>query len=126
MLAVYRDLYPGISAGWVSVAGLEPGIFKPVTSLPEVLQACVDKLERKGARELAVQGLEVVRPLGHVYFRNTVPLAKQALVVRLIGYDEYYGVLVLCSGVEGYFSGRTLSEIDESRQLLNRLMAEAN
>jgi signal transduction histidine kinase len=128
VLEVYREKYPDISASWVSVAGLEPAVLRLIASCPESIHNRIPDLSKHDAQSLAEQNEVELIPHAaqHSLFNKLVPRPNDALVIRLIGYDEYYGILVLCSQVEGFFRGGPLTEIKESSRLLNRLMAEAN
>jgi signal transduction histidine kinase len=127
VLEAFQTSFPEITSGWISVAGLEPGQLRVLATMPASLAIRIPRMTRQQASEIAVKGHEIVSfPQSHFLFRASVPTARSALVLRLIGHYEYYGILVLCSANEGYFRGKELDVILDNLVLLNRLMAEAN
>ena len=127
VLAIYQLQFPGITAGWVSVAGFEPGILTPLAaSSPDVLGRVPD-LQKATARALAPNWVEdLTTPGANRYLIAPSPNARQAMVIRLRGHDEYYGLMVLCSDASSYLDATIVSEIRETLPLLNRVMAEQN
>lgn len=125
VLELYRKSFPGITSAWVCIAGIEPGCLKETGSSPASIRWQVQQITRTDANLLAIEGHEAFLPSEHPVITTTVSGSKHGLAVRLVGYKEYYGVLVFFSQTDRFFSGDCLSNIIETVPLLNRLMAEA-
>lgn len=128
LLALLHEHHPKIWQACISVAGLECGYFQPVATWPNEIRTKASRIPRDLADVLhGLSGENLVlaeKPELHPLLRKENMIVGGHLVIKLIGYNEYYGLIWL-DAEEDYFTGERLTEITEIVPALSRTVSEA-
>ncbi len=130
LLETVHDFYPGVSAACLAVVGLKCSFLTPVATFPqEFLERSIEvsRADADALRELS-QGR--ITDDANSLTVHSIPMDLRAtmsdlLVVQLVSYGEYFGLLWLYSAKADYFSGEVLAQIEAAVPVLSRNVSEA-
>lgn len=130
LLKSVGESYVGVDLACLAVVGLRCSYLVPVATRPVELLPAAKEISRADAdalRELSQNALvENVGALNvHALPKEVRESVRDQLIVQLISYGEYFGLLWLYSATENYFDGEVLTEIAEAVPTLSRNISEA-